>query len=59
MKITTLEFFKVSGNGIILGEVTISRTGTRVGLKVTTVDFLKVSFNGIIVGVVIMSRTET
>ena len=54
-----MDFLKVSFSGIILGEVTISRTGTRVGLKVTTVDFLKVSFNGIIVGVVIMSRTET
>ena len=53
-----MDVLKVSFNGIISGDVTISRTGTRVGVKVTTVDFLKVSFNGIIVGVVIMSRTE-
>ena len=54
-----MNFLEVNLNGIILGEITISRTGKRVGVKVTTVDFLKVSVNGIIVGVVIMSRIET
>ena len=57
--IIALDFLRAIFNSIIVGEITMSRTGTSARVKLSTVDFSKATFNGIIVGKVKMSSTGT